>query len=132
MLVDRLAPVMADGALEGRVEVHRHLESLPPLGLAAHLQVGAQHLVGRYAGLFGRMPLDPLGPHAAAGPDRLGHIVGQGFSRGRRYQAAEDVSIAGVVIELTAGPMFGLQTPHQRQNASRNLVAKRFAVTINV
>ena len=70
--------------------------------------------------------------HAEAGPDRLGHVVGQGFSRGRRYQAAEDVGIAGVVVELTAGPVFGFQTAHQRQNASRNLVTERFAVAIDV
>ena len=81
---------------------------------------------------FGFQRIECVKLHAEAGPDRLGHVVGQGFSCGRRYQAAEDIGIAGIVVELTAGPMFGFQTPHQRQNASRNLVTKRFAVTINV
>ncbi len=70
--------------------------------------------------------------HAEAGPDRLRHVVGQLFSRSRRDQAAENVGIAGVVVEVTAGPMFGFQAPHQRQHAARNLVAERFAVAIHV
>src|SRR4029078_769908 len=41
--------------------------------------------------------------HPEAGPDPLRHVVGQRFPRGRRYQAAEHVSIAGIVIELAAG-----------------------------
>ena len=70
--------------------------------------------------------------HAEARPDRLGHVVSQTFPRGHRYQAAEDVSIPGVVIELMAWLMFGFQAPHQRQNASRDPVTERFAVAINV